>query len=85
MSSLLRTSVSPEANSTRLSRIYMTSVGLLATSRVSSGEARSSVLMTTTAGVPWRVITTRSCSRSTWSTISDRRFVTSRKAVTSRS
>ena len=52
ISSLVRTSASPAAISARLSRICWISFGRLTTSRVSSREARSSVLMTTAAGLP---------------------------------
>ena len=47
------------------------------TSRVSSKDSRSSTLMTTAAGWPCLVITTRPCSRSRRSTTSESRFFTS--------
>src|SRR5262245_29771424 len=52
-------------------------------SSVSSSDSRSSTLMTTTAGCPCLVITTRPCSRSSRSTTSDRRFLTSASGICS--
>ena len=70
-----------DSSSTRLSRIWAISRGRATISNVSSNEARSSTLTITAAGRPCLVITTRSCSRSTWSTTSESRFLTSFSAI----
>src|SRR5215471_919643 len=82
-SSLLSTGSSALASSARLSRMSPSSASLPITSRVSSKDSRSSTLMTTAAGWPCLVITTRPCSRSSLSTTSDRRFFTSARDICS--
>src|SRR5271169_546075 len=82
-SSLVSTGASPAPSSARLSRMSSRSGALSMTSRVSSRDSRSSRLMTTAAGWPCLVITTRPCSRSSLSTTSDSRFFTSARDICS--
>ena len=71
---------SPRATAASPSRRPAIVSGSLRTASVSSRLARSSVLMSTIAGRPLRVTTTRSCSRSTRSTYSEKRSFTVRSA-----
>ena len=59
------------------SRIFAINCGSLMISSVSSRLSRSSGLISTAAGLPWRVTTTRSCRVATRSTISEKRALTS--------
>jgi hypothetical protein len=63
---------SPRATSASASRSSVSAFGSLRMSRVSSIDSRSSYPITTAAGLPLRVMTVRSCSRSARSTKSDR-------------
>src|SRR5215472_17317942 len=82
-SSLLSTGASAVASSAKASWISANNVSLPITSRVSSSDSKSSTLMTTAAGCPCLVITTRPCSRSSRSTTSESRFLTSASGICS--
>src|SRR6266568_5542021 len=82
-SSLLSSGASAVAISANASRMSARSASLPITSRVSSSDSRSSTLMTTAAGWPCLVITTRPCSRSSRSTTSESRFLTSASGICS--
>src|ERR1022692_845724 len=82
-SSLVSTGASAVPSSASASRISSSSAALPMTSRVSSKDSRSSTLMTTAAGWPCLVITTRPCSRSRRFTTSESRFFTSARGICS--
>src|ERR1700730_886759 len=82
-SSLVSAGGSEVPSSARASRMSSRSAALPMTSRVSSKDSRSSTLMTTAAGWPCLVITTRPCSRSRRSTTSESRFFTSARGICS--